>query len=53
MSRLTQEQERQLIDDFKNGEGTIKLSLIYDLPTREVEHILRQEALRLEKEGKK
>lgn len=50
VSKLTEEQERQLIDDFKNGATIYELLPRYGINTRAIEEIIRKEILRIEKE---
>lgn len=51
--KLTEEQERRLIEDFKNGLPVISCAAKYDISEHEVEHIIRQRLLKIqEKHGR-
>lgn len=50
MSKLTEEQERKLLDDFRNGMSVRMCMSEYNAPRFAVEEIIRREVLRIQKE---
>lgn len=50
MSKLTEEQERELIEDFREGATVSECMAEFKIERFEVEQIIRREVLRIQKE---